>query len=78
MLQSKIHGKDGIKFIESLIVGDIAGLQDNQGTLSLLTTEQGGIIDDLIVSKTKEDYLYIVSNAGCAHKVKPLLQVRLI
>ncbi|XP_002738645.2 aminomethyltransferase, mitochondrial-like [Saccoglossus kowalevskii] len=68
MQQSKVYGKDRIQFIESLIVGDVAGLPDNTGTLSLFTNHKGGIQDDLIVSKTTEDYLYIVSNAGCIDK----------
>lgn len=68
MLQSKLHGKDRIKFIEGLIVGDIEGLANNTGTLSLFTNDKGGIIDDLICSKTDKDYLYVVSNAGCKEK----------
>lgn len=68
MLQSKVHGKDRVKFVESLIVGDIEGLPDNSGTLSLFTNAQGGIIDDLICSKTDLGYLYVVSNAGCKEK----------
>lgn len=68
MLQSKVHGKDRIKFIEKLIVGDIEGLEENTGTLSLFTNDQGGIIDDLICSKTDLGYLYVVSNAGCKEK----------
>ena len=39
-----------------------------QGMLSLFTNEKGGIIDDLIVTKTGQGYLYVVSNAGCAEK----------
>ncbi|XP_053377475.1 aminomethyltransferase, mitochondrial-like isoform X1 [Mercenaria mercenaria] len=73
MLQTKVSGKDRIKFMESLVVGDIAGLKENQGTLSLFTNEKGGIIDDLIINKTDEDYLYVVSNAGCADKDLPLM-----
>ena len=68
MLQTKIFGKDRIPFMESLIVGDVQGLKDNQGTLSLFINQQGGIIDDLIVNKTNDGYLYVVSNAGCADK----------
>ncbi|KAG8548735.1 hypothetical protein GDO81_024394 [Engystomops pustulosus] len=30
MLQTRIHGKDRISFIESLVVGDIAELKPNQ------------------------------------------------
>lgn len=74
MLQTRIHGKDRVAFIESLVVGDIAGLKDSQGTLTLFTNPQGGIKDDLIVNKTNTDYLYVVSNAGCADKDLPHMQ----
>lgn len=77
MLQTKVHGKDRVKFIESLIVGDIAELKENQGTLSLFTNDKGGIIDDLIVTKTDLGYLYVVSNAGCADKDSALMEARL-
>lgn len=76
MLQTKISGNDAIEFMESLVVGDIAGLKENHGTLSVFTNERGGIIDDLIINKTKEGYLYVVSNAGCSHKDLPLMQNR--
>lgn len=52
-----------------------SGLENNQGTLTLFTNEAGGIIDDLIVTKTDEDYLYIVSNAGCSDKDLAHMQV---
>ncbi|TMS16561.1 Aminomethyltransferase, mitochondrial [Larimichthys crocea] len=68
MLQTKVHGKDRVKFMESLVVADIEDLKDNQGTLTLFTTQKGGIIDDLIVTKTDQGYLYVVSNAGCSDK----------
>ncbi|XP_052780225.1 aminomethyltransferase, mitochondrial-like [Mya arenaria] len=71
MLQTKVTGKDRVQFIESLVVGDIAGLNGNQGTLSLYTNDKGGIIDDLIVNETEQGYLYVVSNAGCADKDLP-------
>lgn len=38
------------------------------GTLSVLTTENGGIIDDLIVTRIGEQSFYVVANAGCADK----------
>lgn len=67
MLQSKLHGEDRVKFVESLVVSDIEGLVDDSGTLTVYTTETGGIIDDLIVNKAG-DHLYVVSNAGCRDK----------
>lgn len=77
MLQSHVHGKDRVKFLESLMVGDIQGLKDNHGTLSVFVNESGGIIDDFIVSKTSLGYLYVVSNAGCRDKDLALLQSNL-
>ncbi|KAM9271964.1 aminomethyltransferase, mitochondrial [Cariama cristata] len=68
MPQTRVYGRDRIKFMESLVVGDIAELKPGQGTLTLLTNERGGIVDDLIVTNTSEDHLYVVSNAGCADK----------
>ncbi|KAM9785650.1 aminomethyltransferase, mitochondrial [Neosynchiropus ocellatus] len=77
MLQTKVHGKDRVKFMESLVVADISELQDNQGTLSLFTNDKGGIVDDLIVTKTDQGYLYVVSNAGCADKDSALMKAKL-
>ncbi|PNJ32172.1 AMT isoform 34 [Pongo abelii] len=74
MLQTKILGSDRVKLMESLVVGDIAELRPNQGTLSLFTNEAGGILDDLIVTSTSEGHLYVVSNAGCWEKDLALMQ----
>jgi aminomethyltransferase len=64
MLQMLVKGKDRIEFMESITVADIQSLKEDSGSLSLYTKENGGIIDDLIVTKTSKDYLYVVSNAG--------------
>jgi len=73
MLQFRIHGKDRVKCFEKLVVADIEGLGVNTGGLSLFTNENGGIRDDCIINKL-DDYLYIVSNAGCADKIRPLVE----
>lgn len=65
MLQTKIHGDDRIELIERITTADIQGLPDNKGTLTVFTDKKtGGILDDLIVTKTTDGYLYVVSNAG--------------
>ncbi|NWW69862.1 GCST protein, partial [Climacteris rufus] len=76
MLQTLVYGRDRISFMESLVVGDIAELKPGQGTLTLLTNEKGGITDDLIVTNTSEDHLYVVSNAACADKDLAILRDR--
>ena len=68
----KVHGKDRIGFMESLTVADVKGLETNQGTLSVFTLPNGGIVDDLIVTKA-EDHLYVVSNAGRREQDIPLM-----
>ncbi|KAG0228537.1 hypothetical protein BGW41_003397 [Actinomortierella wolfii] len=67
MLATRITGKDRIKFFESLTVADLENLPVGSGTLSVFTNENGGIIDDTIITK-HQDSLYVVSNAGCADK----------
>ena len=48
-----MKGKDVIPFIESLVVGDVAGLADGTGSLSVMTNERGGIIDDTVITKVR-------------------------
>lgn len=50
MGQIKWHGKDRAKFLETVCVADVQGLPEGHASLTLLTTEQGGIIDDSIVT----------------------------
>lgn len=70
-------GKDRVKCLEELVVADVQGMFENTGGLSLFMNEMGGIRDDCIVNNAG-DYLYVVSNAGCAQKIKPLMQVKLV
>jgi aminomethyltransferase len=66
MLQLHIKGVDCVRFFEKLIVSDLENLPENSACLTLYTNDHGGILDDLIVTKTSEGYLYVVSNAGRA------------
>uniref|UniRef100_A0A8C4WBC2 Aminomethyltransferase, mitochondrial n=1 Tax=Gopherus evgoodei TaxID=1825980 RepID=A0A8C4WBC2_9SAUR len=69
MLQTKVFGRDRVKFMESLVVGDIAELKPDQGTLSLFTNEEGGILDEpSIVTNTSSQQPPLMwwSNAGLA------------
>jgi glycine cleavage system aminomethyltransferase T len=59
MGQLRIWGEKRAEFLESVVVGDILNLEVNQMRLSALTTEQGGIIDDCMVTK-KQDHIYMV------------------
>ncbi|XP_055921150.1 aminomethyltransferase, mitochondrial [Eupeodes corollae] len=64
MLQTYVRGKDAVACFESICTADIRGFSPNSGTLTVFTNDQGNILDDLIVSKVKDDLLYVVSNAA--------------
>lgn len=54
------QGKDAVKFLEQLVIGDIGSIANGSGALSMFTNEKGGIIDDTVVTKaTTTLYLYL-------------------
>ena len=61
--QIRWHGKDRVKFLEKIVVGDIAGLAEGHGCLSLVTNEQGGILDDTVITNAG-DHIYMVVNGA--------------
>jgi aminomethyltransferase len=62
------HAEDVGAIMERLVPGDIAGLKPGRMRYTQLTNADGGIIDDLMVSKVGEmdgrDWLYFVINAA--------------
>lgn len=63
-----LKGKDCIPFLEKLVIADVAGLAPGTGTLTVFTNEKGGAIDDSVITKVKDDLIYLVVNAGCRDK----------
>eukprot|EP00039_Didymoeca_costata_P028027 m.19768 g.19768 ORF g.19768 m.19768 type:complete len:413 (+) comp6669_c0_seq1:141-1379(+) len=60
-------GKDAEAFLERVTVCDVANLPVNMGKLSLITTEEGGVVDDTMLTRCS-DHFYQVINCGCAEK----------
>ncbi|HET6379693.1 MAG TPA: glycine cleavage system aminomethyltransferase GcvT [candidate division Zixibacteria bacterium] len=58
-----ISGPEALSFARYAVVSDPGTLEPGQAQYSMLCTEEGGIIDDLIVYRTDEGYL-IVCNAS--------------
>lgn len=52
------------EFLEWLTPSSLASLKPYSSTLSVLLNENGGIIDDTIVTKHASDAFYVVTNAG--------------
>ena len=63
MGQAIVRGEDTISVMESLVPSDLQNLPVGKTTYSVLTNERGGIIDDLMVSRTG-DHLFLVVNAS--------------
>ena len=57
-------GQNAAKALETLVPGDISGLQPGQQRYTQFTNETGGILDDLMVTSTG-DHLLLVVNAAC-------------
>lgn len=63
MGQVVLRGAGADKALEALLTGDICALGVNKLRYSLFTNENGGILDDLMVTRREND-LYLVVNAG--------------
>ena len=64
MGQLKLSGHGADRFLESLVPADIVELPVGRQCYTLFTSESGGILDDLIVTRF-DDCLYLVVNAAC-------------
>ena len=63
MGQMRIHGTNAAKALETIVPGNIVGLVPGGMRYTMLTTEVGTIIDDIMV--TREDHgLFVVVNAS--------------
>jgi aminomethyltransferase len=63
MGQLRLHGRHADRALEHLTPADIVDLPLNQQRYALLTSSEGGILDDCMVSRYA-DYLYMVVNAA--------------
>ena len=64
MGQLRLSGENIEHALERLVTGDITALKPFRQRYTLLTNQQGGIIDDLMLTRTP-DYLFVVVNAAC-------------
>lgn len=63
-----VKDMDPARALEKLVPGDIAGLSAGQMRYTVLLNDQGGIVDDLMVTRWDERTLYVVVNAACKDK----------
>ena len=64
MGQLRLIGADAAKALESLVPMDVVDLAVGKQRYALFTNQNGGILDDLMITR-REDHLFLVVNAAC-------------
>ncbi len=64
MGEFKVEGPHALELIQRITSNDASKLIDGQAQYTCLPNETGGIVDDLIVYRIKENDYFIVVNAG--------------
>lgn len=57
-------GKDAVKNLNHMLTNDYTTMYDGQARYSPMCNENGGVVDDLIVYKVRDDHYFIVVNAS--------------
>lgn len=67
MGQVRFKGKHAKDLLERVTVVDTQALGHGHASLSMLMLETGGIKDDCIITKLKDDEFYVVFNGACKY-----------
>lgn len=68
-----VSGPDAATFLNSVLAGNLAVMAVGRAKYSLLLSEGGGIVDDLITYRLEDDRFLVVPNAGNAEAVSAVL-----
>ncbi|OAS17076.1 glycine cleavage system protein T [Paenibacillus oryzisoli] len=77
MGEVRIHGVDALAFLQHVTTNDVSKLVAGQCQYSLLCYPDGGVVDDLLVYKLKDDDYMLVINASNIEKDIAWLQQHL-
>jgi aminomethyltransferase len=64
----KFTGPEAAKFLDQLVTNDVPGLSVGQIRYALVTNEQGGILDDVLIYRLPDSHLLVV-NASNRQKI---------
>lgn len=68
MGQITLYGEGVVPFLERLTPSDFGSKAHGRSQYTVLLNEDGGIIDDLIITRISDDRFFAVINAGCKEK----------
>ena len=63
-----IDGADALAAVQRLVTNDASRLVDGQALYSVMCTDSGGIVDDVVVMRRRADHLVVVVNASTREK----------
>lgn len=65
MGQVVVRGAGAAQALETIVPVDVQGLAINGQTYALFTDDNGGVLDDLIITRWGEEEFFLVVNAAC-------------
>ncbi|MEM1402506.1 MAG: glycine cleavage system aminomethyltransferase GcvT [Pseudomonadota bacterium] len=77
MGQFIVEGPDVTATLESLVPVDLVALGEHQQTYALLTNTEGGVRDDLIITRWGPDRFFLVVNAACKGEDRAWIEAHL-
>lgn len=77
MGQIMLRGPGVVNLLEKLTPSSFAALPQNAAKYTVMTNEDGGIIDDLIITRRGPEEFFAVINAGCKDKDIDWIESRL-
>ena len=76
MAEIMVTGSQAAAFLDYALSNRLSALEDHQAKYSLLLTESGGVVDDLIVYRLGETEFLIVANAANRQPAREALKAR--
>lgn len=72
----RFTGPDACRFLDHIVTNSVAGLDEGQIRYALVTNEQGGILDDVLVYRFPDSYLLVVNASNRAKILEWIEQQR--
>jgi len=69
-----VRGEGALAWLQRIVTNDLSELAPGEAQYNLVLTEQGGIVDDLIVYRTGEAEYLVVPNAGNTDRILGILR----
>ncbi|MGP6171593.1 glycine cleavage system aminomethyltransferase GcvT [Microbacterium sp. A204] len=76
MAEFLVHGSEAAAYLDYALAGRLSTMSIGKAKYSLLLSDSGGIIDDVIVYRISDDRFLVISNAGNRDAVSAALSER--